>query len=262
MPGAPFSGINEDPNQYFFFTERGALRLLLHDLREKSLYTNHFAEFLRADSPTWSTSSTRSSWAYDLVSLTRRMLPDVPIVYTLHEYLPICHRHGQLMRTKGELCLQGRRGAATSASPIYRRSTSSCASGFDQVASRARGPCSWHPSNFLLERYVDWGIPRENPLRGLRPLAGAGCPRPAEDRPHNRLAFFGQVNPYKGVEVLLAAMQLAARDGARRPPVRSMAPTSSCSRTGTRPFMTLLEGSGADGNVQPGRVRPRRPFRG
>ena len=31
-------------------------------------------------------------------------------------------------------------------------------------------------------------------------------PAPAEERPHNRLAFFGQANPYKGLQVLLGAM--------------------------------------------------------
>jgi glycosyltransferase involved in cell wall biosynthesis len=35
----------------------------------------------------------------------------------------------------------------------------------------------------------------------------------AEDRPHNRFAFFGQINPFKGLDVLLRAMQLLGRGG-------------------------------------------------
>ena len=46
---------------------------------------------------------------YDLVSTARRVLPHAPILYTLHEYLPICHRQGQMLRTEHkneELCLK------------------------------------------------------------------------------------------------------------------------------------------------------------
>ena len=66
------------------------------------------------------------------------------------------------------------------------------------------------PSQFLLERYVDWGIPRERirfedygrirakhrSSRRCRPAGGA----------RNRIGFFGQLNYFKGVDVLLQAM--------------------------------------------------------
>jgi glycosyltransferase involved in cell wall biosynthesis len=65
------------------------------------------------------------------------------------------------------------------------------------------------PSRFLLQRYVDWGIPREKIIfeeYGRQPM------RPPEPPPsgrtRNRLAFFGQISPYKGVDVLLEAMRL------------------------------------------------------
>jgi glycosyltransferase involved in cell wall biosynthesis len=62
------------------------------------------------------------------------------------------------------------------------------------------------PSKFLLEMYVDWGLPREK-IRyhehGRPPIEPAGAP----DRPvRNRLGYFGQFNRYKGVNVLLEAM--------------------------------------------------------
>ena len=39
--------------------------------------------------------------------MIRRVLPDAPIVYTLHEFLPICHRDGQMVRTSAtELCTE------------------------------------------------------------------------------------------------------------------------------------------------------------
>ena len=49
--GSPFSRINEDENQHFFFTEEGHFDFFFMTLREKSQYTNHFAEFLRAERP-------------------------------------------------------------------------------------------------------------------------------------------------------------------------------------------------------------------
>jgi glycosyltransferase involved in cell wall biosynthesis len=68
------------------------------------------------------------------------------------------------------------------------------------------------PSRFLLDRYVEWGIPRER-IRfepyGRRPVSPAPDPQP--DRPRNRLGYFGQINPFKGVDVLLEAMKIVGR---------------------------------------------------
>src|SRR5213078_3976896 len=44
---------------------------------------------------------------YDAIRLVRNVLPQTRIVYTLHEFLPICHRGGQLLRTgTDEPCLE------------------------------------------------------------------------------------------------------------------------------------------------------------
>jgi glycosyltransferase involved in cell wall biosynthesis len=66
------------------------------------------------------------------------------------------------------------------------------------------------PSEFLLERYVAWGLPREKLLlleNGQPPIARA----PAADDPNvlaTRFAFFGQMSTLKGIPVLLSALQL------------------------------------------------------
>ena len=66
------------------------------------------------------------------------------------------------------------------------------------------------PSHFLRQRYIDWGLPAE---RVLFEENGCALDEPAsvestEDRPRNRLGFFGQLTPFKGVHVLLEAMRL------------------------------------------------------
>jgi glycosyltransferase involved in cell wall biosynthesis len=65
------------------------------------------------------------------------------------------------------------------------------------------------PSKFLLERYADWGIPREKLVfedYGRTPQAGVETA--PESRSRTRLGFFGQISRYKGIDVLLDAMQI------------------------------------------------------
>jgi glycosyltransferase involved in cell wall biosynthesis len=67
------------------------------------------------------------------------------------------------------------------------------------------------PSHFLLERYVDWGVPREkiryieNGRSTIQSIVAS-----EGERLRNRLGFFGQFSFYKGVHVLLRAMNLLA----------------------------------------------------
>jgi glycosyltransferase involved in cell wall biosynthesis len=65
------------------------------------------------------------------------------------------------------------------------------------------------PSRFLLKRFQDWGLPREklvmieNGLDG-GPVAQARALPPGGRR--NRFAYFGQLNPFKGIKVLVEAV--------------------------------------------------------
>ena len=145
--------------------------------------------------------------------MTRRVLPEAPIVYTLHEYLPICLREGQMIRTErkgNELC--------THASP---RRCNECYPGISTQqfflrekfikSHLANVDLFLSPSQFLRKRYIEWGIPAER-IRfeelGRRPMARLA--EPEEERPRNRLGFFGQLTPFKGAETLLEAMKILA----------------------------------------------------
>ena len=209
-PGTPFQTVDGEPDQYFLFTEsEPTYDYFLGTSNDKSLYTTHFADFLETYKPDVVHFQHTLHMGYDLVSTARRVLPRAPILYTLHEYLPICHRQGQLLRTEHkneELCLM--------ASP--RR----CNECFPTIPSRdfymrerfikghlANVDMFIAPSHFLMQRYIDWGIPADRIVcedYGRRPAV-----RLAEaegDRPRNRLGYFGQLNPDQGVLTLLEAM--------------------------------------------------------
>ena len=119
------------------------LRLLLRAAgRPGSRLTVHSATSSRASSPTSSTSSTPRSSATTSCASTRNALPDAPIVYTLHEYMPICHRDGQMVRAQdGASCARrSRRAAATSASPTITPQAVLHAQALHPVAPRAGRP--------------------------------------------------------------------------------------------------------------------------
>jgi len=214
-PGTLVAAVNDDPNQYFFYTDLGDFDWLTGVPRNKDVLTRYYQDFLAACRPDLVHFQHTSGLGYDLLRQTRNTLPDVPIVYTLHEFMPICHRSGQMLRTinQDELC--------THASP--RR----CHECFPEISPQAffmrKKLTHSHfalvdlflsPSRFLLNRFAEWGIPSEK-LRfeeNARLLAGP-LGGPEAERPRNRFAYFGQINPYKGLDVLLRAMQILGRDG-------------------------------------------------
>jgi len=141
----------------------------------------------------------------------REALPNAAILVTFHEFLPICNHHGQMVRTEGrQLC--------ETASPI------ACHGCFPEIAPAAflrrkhfiksmldlaDGYIS--PSGFLASRYVEWGLPAEklavieNGLNVQEPVEPRNL-ADADDR-RSKFAFFGQMTPYKGVDVLIDAVR-------------------------------------------------------
>lgn len=143
------------------------------------------------------------------IASVRRALGPVPIVMTLHEYLPICAHHGQMIKARSHsLCL--------------RASASDCGLCFPELGAAAmkrrelfiksffdRVDAFVSPSRFLLTRFEDWGLPRQKLVMIENGLEGGPVapPRPlAEGRPRNRFAYFGQLNPFKGIKVLVEAV--------------------------------------------------------
>lgn len=149
------------------------------------------------------------------IRAVRRALGDVPIVLTLHEYLPICANHGQMIKTgSGALC--------------SRASPTECGVCFPEIGPArlkrrelfiksflAEVDAFVSPSRFLLGRFADWGLPPERLVMIENGLAG-GTPTPprsiAPGARRNRFAYFGQLNPFKGIRVLVEAVTRIPQD--------------------------------------------------
>lgn len=209
-PGTPFSSVNGDPNQHFVFTETEHFDFFALTSRDKTLYTRHLTDFLLAHRPDVVHLQHTHFIGLDLLTQIRRVLPDAAIVYTLHEFLPICHRDGQMVRTfNNELCGE--------ASP--RR----CHECFPQISEQSfflrQRFVKGHfenvdrfiaPSAQLMEKYLRWGIEPERievEEYGRRPPA-IRAPAPQQTKAPVNLGFFGQLSYFKGGKLMLEAMSL------------------------------------------------------
>ena len=207
--GSRISPVEGDGQEYLLHTEGLDFDWMFGTMRGgKDLYTEGLRDFLLALRPDVVHFQHTLFIGYDAIREVRRTLPGVPIVYTLHEFLPICHNKGQMVRTFD-------RSLCEEASP---RRCAECFPGIapDQFLLRERFiraaldlvDLFVAPSETVRERFAEWGVPRERILledygRLLTPSL-AEADRPA---PHDTLGIFGQVNPYKGFDVLLRAMQ-------------------------------------------------------
>jgi len=211
---SPFASVNDDPHQHFIYTDVGRYDRVLGVSTDRDLTTRHFHDFLIAIKPDIIHFQHTLFLGYDLIREARNTLPNAPIFYTLHEYLPICHRNGQLVRlTNDELCSNPAPHRCNECFPtisaetffLRKRFIQSHFEHVDQFIA---------PSEFLLERYVDWGIPRTRiHFEDYGRLPVVPLPDTSRPGPRNRLGYFGQFTPNKGVNVLLKAMRLLASSG-------------------------------------------------
>lgn len=141
------------------------------------------------------------------------------MVVTLHEFLAVCHHHGQMVTHPARhLCEQASPNACSACFPDRTPEQFDTRRRFALDAlGRAAGFVS--PSEFLADRFAGWGLPRsriaviENGLRhagtAAAPRGGIPMPRTADRR--WVFGFFGQINPFKGVDVLLKAAAMIER---------------------------------------------------
>lgn len=183
---------------------------MMKAVHQESL-TTWFADLIRALKPTVVHTHHYAHMGLEYLRVIKQVDPSIRIMMTLHEYMAICSNNGQMIKT-GNFKLCNRE----SYDECHRCFPERTAEDFwmrkhtfmkhfalvDQFVS---------PSEFLRQRYIDWGLASEkivvieNGQADEAPLP----PRPlAENETRNRFGFFGQINPFKGLDVLLEALAL------------------------------------------------------
>lgn len=144
----------------------------------------------------------------EMLKVVKDTLPKTKILFTLHEYMAICFNNGQMVKNNStKLC--------------YESNPVDCAMCFPEKSSadffmRKQYIQSMFeyvdkfisPSYFLIDRYRAWGIPEEKMImiENGQPATHGTEARPlAKGEKRSRFAFFGQINPFKGVDVILEA---------------------------------------------------------
>jgi len=215
---SPFVILENDPNQYLFYTDTyidlGLYDHLYGRWEHKEVLTRFFRDFLLAHRPDIVHLQHLNFLGYDLVRVLRNTLPDVPIIFTLHEYGSICHRDGQMVRTfNSELCQEESPRRCNQCFPGVSPQDFFMRKQF--IQSHLKHVALFiAPNEYVRDRYVDWGLPADRiqvEPQGIMPVTDRVPDEPTSRR-RNRFAFFGQLNQYKGADVLLDAMGLLGED--------------------------------------------------
>lgn len=212
--GTSLQSMEGHPNEWLL--TGGEFDYFLQSQRRTPLLTDDFAGLLAALQPDIIHFHHTLRLGIEALAVVKQVLPHAKIVYTLHDFLPICARDGQMVtRPDNRLC--------DHASPTR------CHGCFPDVSAARflmreqsiRTHFEWvdhfvAPSRFLAKRYVEWGIPAkkitvlENGLDWESPVQKRKAAR-ADKR--SRFAYFGQLTPYKGVDVLLKATKYLEAQG-------------------------------------------------
>lgn len=201
--GSPIAAINE---REFLISGNADIPNLTATIRLGP--DSDFAELLRHLNPDVVHFHHYINFGVEMLHAVRRELPQSKILLTLHEFIAICSNNGQMYKTNGQLC--------------HSYSPRDCAQCFPERNPEdfflreqyiksffANVDLFISPSHFLMERYITWGIPRDK----ITVIENGQLSEPAlparalkADETRNVFGFFGQINPYKGVDVLLQAI--------------------------------------------------------
>ena len=195
------------PNEYLWEQGIGDWHLLKAAHRESVL--TWFADLLRALKPTIVHMHHYMHLGMECIRVIKQVDPSIRVHLTLHEYMAICRNNGQMVKTDGKrLCSRATDEDCRMCFPKHsaedfwlRRHY--IGSHFDLVDGFVS------PSNFLRQRYIDWGVAPERivVIENGQPGELPSPPRLLrEGETRNRFGFFGQITPYKGLDVLLGAL--------------------------------------------------------
>jgi glycosyltransferase involved in cell wall biosynthesis len=155
----------------------------------------------------------------EAVEIARKTLPRAKIVMTMHEFTPICHSDGQMVKNQTrDLCVKDSPFACHECFPAFSPSAFArrrkyILEVFDLIDHFVM------PSHFLVERYRAWGLPSEKISfidYGRTYANDAVAPKdvPRQKRiSYNRFGFTGQLIVNKGGTVVLDAVEILRRRG-------------------------------------------------
>jgi glycosyltransferase involved in cell wall biosynthesis len=210
--GAQITGFDGRDGEFLYLSRD--YDYLWHKVSSHAL-ARSFAEFLELVQPDVVHFHHFLLLGIDLLTLTRRVLPNARIVFTFHEFLSICDAHGHMLRPfDNSLC--------TLASPVR------CHQCFPE-----RPPEHYFvremwfkrhlsvvdaftvPSHFMIERYVSWGLDpgKIRQVTNGQPDYSMGRVPVDKRAKRNRFGFFGQLVDNKGVWLLLRAVEQLRSEG-------------------------------------------------
>jgi glycosyltransferase involved in cell wall biosynthesis len=151
----------------------------------------------------------------DLILQLMSCFPHAKFVLTIHEFLAICMHNGQMVRTKtNSLCWKQNDIECHMCFPRFDKDEFQARRKFLQDFL-CRFDFLISPSEFLAQRFVEWGVDKD-----IHVLENGYDPFPFSEQLHieegsvsKRFAFFGQANPFKGIDLfILAAAQVFTPD--------------------------------------------------
>ena len=210
--GACITGFDQRPNEFLFLPQEydglwhrtSSVRLIdaycefLETIRPDVVHFHHFLNF-----------------GIDLLSLTRRILPDARLVFTFHEFLTICDANGHMVRlTDQSLCSQASSVRCHQCFPTRPPEHFSLRKMWFMRHLQEVDVFTC-PSSFMIDRFVAWGIDAEKIRHVSNGQADCthGARLPASDGPKNRFGFFGQMVDIKGIQIILRAVAILREQG-------------------------------------------------
>ncbi|WP_158319663.1 glycosyltransferase family 4 protein [Azotobacter chroococcum] len=177
--------------------------------------TTWFADLIRALKPTIVHTHHYAHLGLEYLRIIKQIDPSIKIVMTLHEYMAICRNNGQMIKTGNfKLCSRESYDECNQCFPdktaedfwLRKHYFQSHFKLIDQFVS---------PSEFLRQRYINWGLKPEQIVvieNGQSDEPTLPARQLSKDETRNRFGFFGQINPFKGLNVLLEALHQIPED--------------------------------------------------
>lgn len=210
-PGAPIVPVQGADHEYFYFPQSyDFLHLSVGDWR----CVNFLRELIERLAPDVIHFHHYHRVGVESFRAARLAAPSATICLTFHEMMAICMADGQMVkRTSRELCHTASPIACNMCFPELRPEFVTLRA---ERLKAALEECDLFvfPSEFIAERYVEWGLPSKKCI--AIPNGQANLSVNFDRRQHasavNRFGFFGQLIDNKGVDIILDALLILAQE--------------------------------------------------